>query len=175
MRRAVRILVENRCGELERIIGLFRARNLHIKSLALAETDDPKISRITLVADGPDRAITQIVRRIDTQVGVLAVQDVTGLEAAARELACIRIRADGGLARGEILQLISQNRLRLLDASEESLTIEVTGNRDTVDEVLARIRALGTCEVVRSGAVVIPPDGRRAAAGQLALADVFET
>jgi len=155
MKHTLSILVEKRCGELSRILGLFTARGYNIESLTVAETLDPSVSQMTLVTMGDDRAIEQIVKRIDKQVRVLKVTDLTGREYTERGLALVKVKAEVGPALVEVLNLVSLNRLRLIGVSEDSFTFEATGNWDQVSEVIRLLSDLGIRDIVRSGTVTM--------------------
>src|SRR3954466_11767372 len=99
MRHTLSILVENRLGELSRIVGLFSARGYNIESLTVAETLDPNVSRMTLVTRGDDDTIEQIRRQLDKQVRVLKAVDMTSLKHIEREMALINVAASAGAAR----------------------------------------------------------------------------
>jgi len=106
MRHTLSILVENRFGELSRVVGLFSARGYNIESLTVAETLDPKLSRLTLVTIGDDAAIERITRQLDKQVRVMKVEDVTATPHIEREMALINVKAAAGPARQEVLSLL---------------------------------------------------------------------
>lgn len=98
MRHTLSILVENRSGELSRIVGLFTARGYNIESLTVTATLDPRVARITLVTDGEDHTIEQIAKRVEKQVRVLEVRDVTRLPSIKRELALLQVKPEAGPA-----------------------------------------------------------------------------
>lgn len=168
MRRTLSVWVENRSGELSRIVGLFTARGYNIESLTVAETPDPNVSLITVVTTGTDHAIEQIVKRVDKQVRVLKALDVTDLQHAEREMALVSVKAKVGAAVREALQLIVQNRLRLVDVSEDSITLEASGDRAAINEIIALLSSLGIQEIVRSGAVALADLPQRAAGREAA-------
>ena len=101
MRHTLSIVVENRVGELSRIVGLFSARGFNIESLTVAEGLDHDISRVTLVTTGDDRTVEQITRQLDKQIRVLNVEDMTALKHIEREMLLIKVRAPAGPARQE--------------------------------------------------------------------------
>ncbi len=162
MRRTLSIWVENRSGELSRIVGLFAARGYNIESLTVAETPDRSVSLITVVTTGTDHAIEQIVKRVDKQVCVLKALDVTDLRHAEREMAVVSVRVNAGPALREVLQLVARNRLKLVDVSEDSLTLEATGDWAAINEIIALLSSLGIREIVRSGAVALADLPQRA-------------
>jgi acetolactate synthase-1/3 small subunit len=153
MRHTLAIEVENRFGELSRVIGLFSARGINIESLTVAETLDPRISRITLVATGDHQAIDRVTGQLDKQVRVLKAVNITEMKKVERHLALIHIKARQRLQ--EALGLASLFRARVVDASSEGVVIEAVGDRDEVNALLELLKPLGQCEVAQSGAVAL--------------------
>ena len=177
MRHTLSILLEKRCGELSRVLGLFTARGYNIESLTVAETLDPSVSQMTLVTTGDDRAIEQIVKRIDKQVRVLKVLDLTGLEHIERGLALVKIKAEISPALMEVLGLVSLNRLKLIEVSGDNLTFEAAGDWDQVTEVIQMLTELGIRDIVRTGPVtmagqVSAADGNQCAASKVHSIDI---
>jgi acetolactate synthase-1/3 small subunit len=155
MRHTLSILVENRFGELARIVGLFSARGYNIESLTVAETLDNQVSRVMLVTSGDDRTIEQIVKQVNKQVRVLSVTDLTPLDHIERELALIHVNARDAVTQQQLLNLVSIFHARVIDVSESALTIETTGNRAKVHALLKLLEPFGIQEMVRAGAVAI--------------------
>jgi acetolactate synthase-1/3 small subunit len=155
MRHTLSILVENRFGELSRIVGLFSARGYNIESLTVAETLDPMVSRMTLVTTGDDQAIDKIVRQLEKQVRVLEVVDMTGLKHIEREMALINVKAEAGPARQEVLSLVGIFRAKVVDVSGDGIIIEATGDWSKVSALIELLRPLGIREIVRTGTVAI--------------------
>ncbi len=155
MRHTLSILVENRFGELSRIVGLFSARGYNIESLTVAETLDPKISRMTLVTTGNDETIEQITRQLEKQVRVIEAVDMTGFSHIEREMALINVRAEAGPARQEVLSLASIFRAKVVDVSSDGIIVEATGDWAKVSALIELLKPLGIREIVRTGAVAI--------------------
>ncbi|MGH9908235.1 MAG: acetolactate synthase small subunit [Pyrinomonadaceae bacterium] len=156
MRHTLSILVENRFGELARIVGLFSARGYNIESLTVAETLDQKISRVTLVTSGDDQTVAQITKQLDKQIRVLSVTNLTALDHIEREMALIHVNAVGGNGRQQVMHLVDIFRARVVDVSENALTIETTGDRSKVNALLGLLAPFGVQEMVRAGTVAIP-------------------
>jgi acetolactate synthase I/III small subunit len=156
MRHTLAILIENRFGELSRVVGLFSSRGLNIKSLTVAESLHPELSRITMVTEGEDRAIGQILRHLDKQIRVLSVEDVTELKHIEREMMLIKIKARAGLERQEVLSLVNIFRAKIVDISQGGLIIEATGNLEKVTALVELLKPLGISELVRTGTVAMP-------------------
>ena len=155
MRHTLSIVVENRVGELSRIVGLFSARGFNIESLTVAEGLATEISRVTLVTTGDDRTIEQITRQLDKQIRVLNVEDMTALKHIEREMLLIKVRAPAGPARQEVLSLVSVFRAKVVDICDSGLIIETTGNWDKVNAMLELLKPLGVVEIVRTGVVAM--------------------
>ncbi|HEY3285414.1 MAG TPA: acetolactate synthase small subunit [Armatimonadota bacterium] len=154
MRHTITVLVENRHGVLARVAGLFSRRGFNIDSLSVNITHDPTISRMTIVVAGEDEILEQITKQLDKLVDVIKVIDYTGTPSVERELALIRVRAENG-ARSEIMQIVAIFRARIIDISERSFTIEVTGSSEKVDALEKLLDPFGIVEMVRGGKVVM--------------------
>ena len=155
MRHTLSILVENRFGELSRIVGLFSARGYNIESLTVAETLDPNVSRMTLVTRGDDETIEQIRRHLDKQIRVLRAVDMNGVRHIEREMALINVAARAGLERQEVLSLVNIFRAKVVDVSDEGIIVETTGDWNKVSAMIDLLRPFGVREIVRTGTVAI--------------------
>jgi acetolactate synthase, small subunit len=155
MRHTLSIMVENRFGELSRIVGLFSARGYNIESLTVAETLDPKVSRMTLVTTGNDETINQITRQLDKQVRVLEATDMTGFAHIEREMALINVKAEAGVERQEVLSLVNIFRAKVVDVSGDGIIVEATGDWAKVSALIELLKPLGIREIVRTGTVAI--------------------
>ncbi len=152
----IAVLVENEAGVLARVIGLFSGRGYNIESLTVAPVDEARrLSRITVVTTGTDMIIEQIKAQLDRLVPVHTVADLS-LEGPhlTRELALIKVIGVGD-HRMEALRLADAFRARVVDATTESATFEMTGSADKIDAFIALMRPLGLAEVSRTGAVAI--------------------
>ncbi len=150
MRHIISILMENEAGALSRVSGLFTARGYNIESLTVAPTEDPSLSRMTLVTWGSDEIIEQITKQLNKLVDVVKLIDLTEGKHIEREMMLIKARAAGG-DRDEVKRLAEIFRGRIIDVTEGSYTIELTGAGSKLD---AFIQALGDkriLETVRSG------------------------
>jgi acetolactate synthase I/III small subunit len=155
MRHTLSILVENRYGELARIVGLFAARGSNIESLTVAETLDPAISCVTLVTIGDDQTIERIVKQVDKLVRVLKVADLTRVSRIERELMLIQVHANSGSALHSLLSLVALNRLKVVEVMESSIIFEATGEWSQMCQLVQDLTGLGAVEIVRTGAVAI--------------------
>lgn len=154
MRHIISILLENESGALSRVAGLFSARGYNIESLTVAPTHDSTLSRMTIVTTGTDEIIEQITKQLNKLVDVVRLSDMTESSYVDREMMLIKIRAIGNL-REEIKRLCDIFRGRIIDVSDVSYIIEVTGDKDKLDAFIDAIGLKNILEVVRSGAAGI--------------------
>lgn len=154
MKRILAVLVENHPGVLARVAGLIRRRGYNIESLAVGVTDDPDISRITLVVDGDEAQIQQVTKQLHKLIEVIKVSDLDANQAVARELALVKVHADPA-RRPQILQLAGIFRANVVDVGKKALTIEVTGTHDKVEALIGLAREFGVQEVVRTGVIAL--------------------
>lgn len=148
-------LVENRPGVLARIAGLFARRGFNIESLAVSITDDPTISRMTIVAGGDEAALEQIRKQLSRLIDVIKVYDHTGEAVVERELALIKVKATSD-TRSEIVELANIFRAAIVDVAEDTLIIEVTGDTEKIDAFVHLLKRFGIVEMVRTGRIVLP-------------------
>ena len=154
MKHTISVLVENHFGVLAHVAGLFSARGFNIDSLAVGETEDATVSRMTIVAHGDDRVIEQIIKQLNKLIDVVKVQDLTDEENIARELVLVKVQGAAS-TRSDILQIVNTFRAKVVDVSPNSLTVEVTGNEEKVDAMLELLRPFGIKEVVRTGTIAL--------------------
>ena len=147
-------LVENHFGVLCRISGLFSSRGFNIDSLTVGETEDPAISRMTIVVRGDDRVLEQVVKQLNRLVDVIRVIDMTQGEFIERELALIKVKADPS-NRSEIIQITEVFRSNIVDVSTSSMTIEATGKEDKILAMINMLRSFGIQEIARTGTVAL--------------------
>ena len=147
-------LVENHFGVLCRISGLFSSRGFNIDSLTVGETEDPAISRMTIVVRGDDRVLEQVVKQLNRLVDVIRVIDITQGEFIERELALIKVKADPS-NRSEIIQITEVFRSNIVDVSTSSMTIEATGKEDKILAMINMLRSFGIQEIARTGTVAL--------------------
>jgi len=158
MQHAIAVLVENHFGVLARVAGLFSARGFNIDSLTVGETQDPEVSRMTVVANGDDRVIDQIMKQLNKLVDVIRVEDLTVKDMIARELVLIKIGANMS-NRNDIMHVVNTFRAKIVDVNPESLTIEVTGSEGKIDAMLELLRPFALKEVVRTGQIAMARRG----------------
>ncbi len=155
MRHTISALVKNEFGVLSRVAGLFSARGFNIESLTVAETLDPRFSRMTIVTEGNDQIIEQILKQLRKLIDVIKVSDLTGKEYVERELALIKVTAEDR-TRAEVLRITDIFRGKIVDVTPKTFTIEVTGSEEKLQAFINLLRPVGIREIVRTGKVAIP-------------------
>ena len=151
MKHIIAVLLENEPGALSRVVGLFSARGYNIESLTVAPTEDPSLSRMTIQTAGSDDVIEQITKQLNKLIEVVKVVDLTDGNHIERELMLVKVRA-AGKDRDEMKRLADIFRGRILDVTDKSYTIELTGNSDKLDAFIAAIEPGTILETVRTGA-----------------------
>lgn len=152
MRHVISVLVENQFGVLARIAGMFSSRGFNIDSLAVGETTDPSVSRITIVSRGDDQVIEQIIKQLRRLIDVIRVQDFTDEAHIERELVLVKVKADRD-TRGEIMQMASIFKGRVVDVSATSLILEVVGSQERMNAFLDLLKPFGLLETARTGSI----------------------
>lgn len=151
-------LVENKPGVLNRVASLFRRRNFNIESLNVGRTENPDISRMTIVMEGGQGANPVDARKVEANlyklVNVIDVQDVTNQPAVLRDLALIKVRSTPE-QRAEVANLASIFRARIVDVAPDSVIVEITGTEDKIESLLELLCPLGILETVRTGQVAM--------------------
>jgi acetolactate synthase-1/3 small subunit len=151
MRHIISLLMENEAGALSRVAGLFSARGYNIESLTVAPTEDPTMSRMTIVTSGSDEVIEQINKQLNKLVEVVAVMDMNEGEHLERELILIKVLAAGD-ARKEVKRQADRFHARIIDECGDICVIELTGTCSEIDDFLQAIDRSRILETVRSGA-----------------------
>ncbi|GMR07973.1 MAG: acetolactate synthase small subunit [Gammaproteobacteria bacterium] len=151
MRHIISILLENESGALSRVAGLFSARGYNIESLTVAPTEDESLSRMTLVTAGSDQIIEQITKQLNKLVDVVRLVDLTEGPHIEREMMLVKVKAAGSGTREEVKRLADIFRARIIDVTDNTYTIEVTGNGDKIDAFLDSLDSSSILETVRSG------------------------
>ncbi len=154
MKHTLAVLVENRAGVLSRVSGLFSRRGYNIDSLAVGVTEDPTISRMTIVVRGDDHVLEQVTKQLNKLIDVIRVTDIKADEAIERELSLIKVAADAN-TRSEIIQIVDIFRARIVDVASKSMTIEVTGDDEKIRAMEKLLRPFGIKEMVRTGKIAM--------------------
>ena len=154
MKHTLAILVENKSGVLFRVASLFSRRGYNIDSLAVGVTEDPEISRMTIVVHGDDHVLEQVTKQLNKLIDVIKVSDIGGDEAVERELALIKVSADVD-TRSEIIQIADIFRARIVDVAPRSMTVEVTGDESKIQAIEKLLRQFGIKEMARTGKIAL--------------------
>ncbi len=158
MKHTLVALMEDKPGVLNRVSGLFRRRNYNIESLSVGHSETPGISRMTIVVNGDERVVEQVVRQLEKLINVTQVVNVTNMPTVVRELALIKVKASHG-TRSEIVELANIFRARVVDVGATSLTVEITGPEDRVNSFIDLLRPFGIEEMARTGRVAMVRGG----------------
>ena len=151
----ISLTVENRFGVLSRIAGLFSARGYNIDSLSVGETDDPSVSRMTIVVKGDEKILEQIYKQLNKLIDVIKVQDLTGGDFIERELALIKVSTANFNEKQEVMQLVEIFRAKIVDVGKKTLTIEAVGSGMKINALLDLIKPFGIKELIRTGKIAI--------------------
>ena len=155
MKHTLSVLVEDEAGVLTRIAGLFARRGFNIESLAVGYAEKAGISRITMVVDGDDQAIDQVVKQLNKLVNVLKIDDITETPCVERELMLLKVNATSA-TRSEIVELAQIFRARVVDVAEESLILEVVGDPGKMVAIVKVLNRFGIREIARTGKIALP-------------------
>jgi acetolactate synthase-1/3 small subunit len=155
MKHTISVLVENRFGVLARVAGLFAGRGYNIDSLCVGETDDPTMSRMTIVVTGDDRIIEQIMKQLNKLIDVIKVTDLTKEDHVERELVLIKVNTDEGRKRAQIMEIVDIFRAKIIDVSPKALTVEITGDEDKINAIIKLLKPFGILELIRTGKIAI--------------------
>lgn len=148
------MLVENKFGVLTRVTGLFSGRGYNIDTLNVAPTQDPKVSRMTIVTHGDESTVEQIVKQLNKLVNVLKVTDYRDGECIDRELVLVKVSVDSK-TRAEVMQITDIFRASIVDVQPKSLTIEITGNESKVEKFVELMKSFGILDLTRTGKVAL--------------------
>lgn len=154
MRHVLAVLVENHPGVLTRVSGLFSRRGYNIDSLTVGTTEDPSISRMTIVVEGDEQVLEQVTNQLSKLVDVIKIIDVTQEEYVDRQLVLVKVSADPAV-RGEIMQIVDIFRARIVDIGLKSLIIEATGDEGKIDAIQNALNPFGILELVRTGKIAM--------------------
>ena len=148
------VLVENHAGVLSRVAGLFSRRGFNIDSLAVGVTENPEISRMTIVVDGDEYIVEQVSKQLNKLIDVIKIKQLVSGDSVSRELALIKVNATAS-TRAEIMQIVEIFRAKIIDVSKNALTIEISGNTDKVAALEEMLRQFGVKEIVRTGLIAL--------------------
>jgi acetolactate synthase-1/3 small subunit len=154
MKHTISVLVENHFGVLARVSGMFSARGYNINSLCVGVTQDPSLSRMTVVVKGDDKVVEQIIQQLNKLVDVIEVTDLTQESFVERELVLVRVAASGK-QRAEIVEIASIFRAKVVDVGPESTVLEATGAAGKLTAFIDMMRPFHILELVRTGEIAI--------------------
>jgi acetolactate synthase-1/3 small subunit len=154
MNHTIVALVDDVPGVLNRVASLFRRRSFNIESLAVGHTENPGVSRMTIVVNSDETSILRLIAYLYKLVNVIQVEDLTNKPCVARDLALIKVKADTE-NRAQITQIVDVFRARIVDISNSSFIVEITGDEDKIEGFIEVLRPIGIIEMVRTGRVVL--------------------
>jgi acetolactate synthase-1/3 small subunit len=148
------VLVENKPGVLARVSGLFSRRGFNIESLAVGPTENPEVSRMTIVVAVDELPLEQVTKQLNKLVNVIKIVELEKSTAVQRELLLVKVRADNTV-RSQVLETVQLFRAKVVDVSPEAVTIEATGTSDKIGALLRMLEPYGIRELVQSGMVAV--------------------
>ncbi len=154
MKHTISILVENHAGVLSRVSGLFSRRGFNIDSLAVGVTDDPTISRITIIVNGDDYTVEQVEKQLNKLVDVIKVREFSPDEHISRELMLIKVSCNDK-NRGDIIDIARVMESKICDISRNSLTIEISDTVERLEILSELLKPFGILEVIRTGTIAV--------------------
>lgn len=154
MYHTLSVMVSNKPGVLTRVSSLFSRRGYNIDSLTVGVTENPDISRMTIVVHGDENVIEQVTKQLNKLIDVIKVVDMSPLDAVDRELAMIKVNADSA-TRAEVIQIVGIFRGKVIDVGPKAVIIEVTGTSDKINALEELMRPFGIKEMVRTGKVAL--------------------
>ena len=154
MKHTLSVLVDNKPGVLTRVAGLFSRRGYNIESLAVGITDNPEISRMTIVVAGDDHVLEQVTKQLNKLIDVIRVSDLAPDESFERELALFKVKVDKG-SRSEILAIVDVFRAQIVDVGLKTVVVAVTGTGDKINAIEELLHNYGIIEIVRTGKIAM--------------------
>lgn len=158
------VLVENRSGVLSRVAGLFSRRGFNIDSLAVGVTENPEVSRMTIVVNGDEYTVEQVSKQLNKLIDVIKIRELENSDSVSRELALIKVNATAA-TRSEIIQIVEIFRAKIVDVSKNTLTVEISGATDKVEALEDMLKQFGVKEIVRTGTIAIERGNKYIKAG----------
>jgi len=160
MKHTIAVLVENHPGVLARISGLFSARGFNIDSLAVGETEDPTVSRMTIVVEGDERTLEQVKKQLNKLIDVITVQDLTQKKFIDRELILIKVEAVTAKDRNQIIEIAETIEANIADIGSQTITIEGTGETSKIKKLTELLKPFGIKEIARTGKIAMAKDAK---------------
>lgn len=160
------VLVENRSGVLSRVAGLFSRRGFNIDSLAVGVTENPEVSRMTIVVNGDEYTVEQVSKQLNKLIDVIKIKALDKKDSVSRELALMKVNATAS-TRSEIIQIVEIFRANIVDVSKNTLTVEISGSTDKVEALEDMLKQFGIKEIVRTGTIAIERGNKYIKAGNI--------
>jgi len=154
MKHVLAVLVENQPGVLARIAGLFSRRGFNIDSLTVGETENPRLSRMTIVVTGDDAILEQVTKQLHKLIDVIKISDITDSPHVQRDLVLIKVKTTPQ-SRAEIVQIVDIFRAKVVDVGREALIVEMTGDEEKIAAFAELLRPFGIKELVRTGKIAM--------------------
>jgi len=151
-------LVEDKPGVLTRVASLFRRRGFNIQSLAVGHSEQPGLSRMTVVVNGDSTIVEQVRKQLDKLINIIRVSDIGEGDIVARELSLMKVKATA-TTRSEIIQIVDIFRANIVDVASDSVTVEVTGDENKINSLFELLRSFGIKEMARTGRVALTRGG----------------
>ncbi|MEQ8786297.1 MAG: acetolactate synthase small subunit [Pirellulaceae bacterium] len=161
MRHVLSAVVQNVPGVLAHISGMLASRGYNIDSLAVGETEDTNLSRMTFVVVGDDRVLEQVRKQLEKIVTVVRVEDISSQDHVERDLMLLKVKCPPGGARSEIRELVDIFRGRIVDVGAEEIMIEISGRENKIEAFIERMRPYGITELVRTGRIAMVRSGSK--------------
>lgn len=159
MKHTISVLVENKPGVLARVSGLFARRGFNIHSLAVGTTEDPAVSRMTIVVDLPDRPLEHVTKQLYKLINVIKVTELEPGASIERELMLVKVKAAAS-SRAHIIELVEVFRAKIVDVTPDAMTVEVTGVPEKLHAFEDLVRGFGISELVKTGRVALARGSR---------------
>ena len=159
MRHVLSALVQNVPGVLSHVSGMLASRGYNIDSLAVGETENPELSRMTFVVVGNDRVVEQVRKQLEKLVTVVTVEDVSAQEHVERDLMLMRVKARRGAERSEIRELVEIFRGKVVDVGPDEIMVEISGRESKIEAFIERMRPYGITQLVRTGRIALVRGG----------------
>lgn len=153
-KNVINVLVENKFGVLAQIVGMFASRGYNIASLVVGETDDPTLSLMTIVVEGNQQVIEQVIKQLNKLIDVIKVVNLTHKSQIARELALVKVHANRE-KRGEVLTVIKALDGEIIEIKKDYVLVEFTGNEEKVENAIEIMKTYGIKEMIKTGKVVL--------------------
>jgi len=154
MKHTLSVLVENKPGVLTRVAGLFARRGFNIESLAVGESEDPTLSRMTIAIDGAEHPIDQVTKQLHKLINVVKIRDLDPAGSVSAELMLVRVAAEGD-KRTDALQIAEIFKAKIVDVERRSVVLRVVGATDKLEALLEMLQPLGIIEITRTGMIAI--------------------